>query len=71
MGWVFLILVVGLAVLVLRGFDRMAGRGPKQITDGLNQSVLGRQDAARIPCPLCAEMIMPAAKKCPFCRSDL
>lgn len=26
---------------------------------------------ARIPCPHCAEMIMPAARKCRFCGADL
>lgn len=23
----------------------------------------------RVPCPECAEAILPAARKCPFCRS--
>lgn len=25
----------------------------------------------RVPCPECAELIQPEAKKCPFCRSNL
>lgn len=51
------------AYLFLRGFDRIAGRGPKQVTDGIN--------AVRVPCPHCAEPIMPAAKLCPHCRTAL
>ena len=25
--------------------------------------------AGRVPCPECAELILPAAKRCPYCRS--
>jgi uncharacterized OB-fold protein len=70
-GFIVLILIIGLAVVFLRGFDRVSGRGPKQIKDGLNQSKLGQREASRIPCPHCAELILPAAKKCPFCKSEL
>jgi len=24
-----------------------------------------------VPCPYCAEMVLPSVEKCPFCRSDL
>jgi hypothetical protein len=70
-GFVILIIVVGLAVLFLRGFDRISGRGPKQVKDGVNQSTVGHRDAGRVPCPHCAELILPAARKCPFCKSQL
>jgi len=60
------ILIVVVAVFFLRGFDRMAGRGPKQIKDGINSTKKGR-----ISCPFCAEAILPEAKKCPFCKSEL
>lgn len=66
-----LIIVIVIAVVLLRGFDRVAGRGPKQVSDGINRSYLGAEQAQRIPCPQCAEMIMPAARKCPFCKSEL
>ncbi len=29
------------------------------------------QAAGRVPCPFCAEAILPAAKVCPHCRRDL
>lgn len=56
-------LVVLAAYLFLKFFDRIAGRGPKQISDGLS--------AGRVPCPHCAESILPAAKLCPHCRTPL
>ncbi len=28
-------------------------------------------NSERLPCPLCAEAILPAAKVCPYCRSEL
>lgn len=28
-------------------------------------------EVRRVPCPHCAEMILPAAKICPFCKSEL
>jgi hypothetical protein len=66
-----IIVIVVLAIFLLRGFDRIAGRGPQQVKDGINQSILGSSKSKRIPCSRCAEMIMPTAKKCPFCKSDL
>ena len=42
-----------------------------QVKDGINKSVLVKNSQDRIPCPHCAELIMPTAKKCPFCKSDL
>lgn len=66
-----LVLLVVIAVVLLRGFDRIAGRGPKQVKDGINRSKIGRSDADRAPCPYCAELILLAAKKCPFCKSEL
>jgi hypothetical protein len=65
-----LLALIGLAVLVwvavvfLKGFDRVAGRGPKQVSDGINAT----GDKNRIPCPMCAEKILPEAKICPFCK---
>lgn len=62
--WVVVVLVA--AVWLLRGFDRISGRGPKQVSDGIGQSKAGR-----VPCPHCAEAILPAAKLCPHCRTPL
>ena len=41
MGWLILIvivIVVVAAVFVLKGFDEIAGRGPKQISDGIKRA---------------------------------
>jgi len=71
MEFIFVIAIVALAIWLLRGFDQVAGRGPKQVKDGVNDSVVARPSTGRVPCPYCAEMILPAAKICPFCKSDL
>ena len=68
MGWFVLFAILFTAVMVLRGFDRIAGRGPKQISDGISDA---RSAGDRVPCPECAELILPAAKKCPFCKSQI
>ena len=68
MGWFVLFAILFLAVMFLRGFDRIAGRGPKQISDGITDA---RTAGGRVSCPECAEMILPAAKKCPFCKSSI
>jgi hypothetical protein len=65
-GVITSVVVVIVAVLLLRGFDRIAGRGPKQVSDGIARSSQGR-----VPCPQCAELILPAAKICPFCKSGV
>ncbi|OEC37793.1 hypothetical protein A7D27_24595 [Pseudomonas sp. 1D4] len=72
------IIVVVLAIAFLRGFDRIAGRGPSQISEGLRQYGSPKQGFSlfklkpkRVPCPACAEMILPQATKCPFCRTDI
>lgn len=33
-----IVVIIVLAVVLLRGFDRIAGRGPKQVADGINKS---------------------------------
>jgi len=65
------VIVVVIVVFLLKGFDRIAGRGPKQIKDGINKSKIGKDMEGRIPCPYCSEKILPSAQKCPFCKSDL
>jgi hypothetical protein len=68
------LLVIVLAILFLKGFDKLAGRGPKQVSDGIVRAADRmsadsplRAEPARVPCPQCAEMILPAAKVCRFC----
>jgi hypothetical protein len=57
-----------IAVILLKGFDWIAGRGPKQVSDGIE---VARSSENRIPCPMCAEKILPQAKICPFCKSEV
>lgn len=40
--FLFLVVVVVIAVVLLKGFDQIAGRGPKQVSDGIRQSGLGQ-----------------------------
>lgn len=71
MEWlVFLGVVVLIAIVFLKGFDMIAGRGPKQVSDGIRRA-RARESEERIPCPMCAEKILPEAKICPFCKSEL
>jgi hypothetical protein len=62
-------IVVGIAIFFLKGFDRAAGRGPKQVSDGIRNARDTDTDDPRVACPECAEMIKPMAKKCRFCQT--
>jgi len=68
---VILVISVVVAVVFLRSFDLIAGRGPKQIEDGINASSIAHDNRERVACPHCAEMIVPAAKLCPHCKTPL
>lgn len=61
-----IVALVAVSVLLLKQFDKVAGRGAKQVADGIKQS-----QGERIECPKCAEMIKPNAKICPHCKSSL
>jgi len=63
--------IIWAAIVFLRGFDKIAGRGPKQVKDGIEQSPLIQPEPQRIPCPHCSELILPTAKICRFCKSDI
>lgn len=63
-----IIVIIALAVIFLKGFDRVAGRGPGQVSGGI---VEARRAGGRVPCPHCAEMILPQARLCPNCRSTI
>ena len=63
-----LILCVVIAVFLLRGFDQIAGRGPKQVSGGIERA---EHTEDCIPCPMCAEKILPEAKICPFCKTEV
>lgn len=42
------IIVIVIAILFLKGFDKIAGKGPKQIKDGINKSSVGGNEKKRI-----------------------
>ncbi len=54
-----LIIVIGLAVLFLKGFDRASGQSPKQVSDGIKQ-----EGASEVP------PVKPAAVTAPAKRID-
>jgi len=56
------------AITFLTGFDKIAGRGPKQVYDGIREA---EKEENRVSCPMCAEKILPQAKMCPFCKSTI
>jgi hypothetical protein len=62
------IVIVIIAVVFLKGFDQIAGRGPKQVSHGIQKA---RESDDRIPCPMCAERILRQVRICPFCKSQL
>ncbi len=64
---IIVVVVILLAILFLKGFDEIAGRGSSQIKDGINTSRITKEEKDRIPCPMCAEMIKKDANKCRFC----
>lgn len=69
MGVIVIILIpIIIAVVLLKGFDRIAGRGPKQVSDGIKDA---ENSETRVSCPMCAEKILPKAKICPFCKSNI
>ena len=43
----------------------------QQVKDKIDSPNISQSDTNRIPCVYCAELILPAAKKCPFCRTEL
>lgn len=67
----FIVIIVAIAIALLKGFDKIAGRGPAQIKTGINKSKLINDNENRYPCPRCAELIKKEAKVCRFCKSEL
>ena len=81
MGTVLLLLLVAVVVIsvfLLKGFDAVAGRGPKQVTDGIDRSALAsnrppmhEREREERECPHCAELILRKAKVCKHCGRDV
>ncbi|MBC8484458.1 MAG: hypothetical protein H8D45_00240 [Bacteroidetes bacterium] len=84
---VLLIIVIAIAIVgayvFLKAFDQVAGRGPKQVSDGIYKATQYQQfssigkspdngvdkllDEETKICPECAETIKLKSKKCRFC----
>jgi len=58
---IWVVVAVVLAILFLKGFDRIAGRAPK--TD--------KPSGPTRACPFCAEDVKAAAVVCKHCGKDL
>jgi hypothetical protein len=56
---VILAVFVAIAIVLLKGFDKISGRHRAD------------DNEERVPCPMCAEMILPQAKICRFCKSSV
>jgi len=67
----FIVIIIIIAVALLKGFDKIAGRGPSQIKTGINKSRIVDESTDRHPCPRCAELIMKKAKVCRFCGNKI
>lgn len=65
--WLTVAFVIWLAYVFMKSFDKIAGRGPKQVSDGIGASGISKRDEGRVPCAECAELILPDANKCRFC----
>jgi hypothetical protein len=65
----FIIAVCWLAIKRYRGLDNLSKLGSNQVKHEINQSSSTEQ--IRVPCPYCAELILPAAKKCRYCQSEI
>ena len=68
MGLLVLVAIVVVAVFVLKGFDVVAGRGPKQISDGIERS---RQMRAEVGVSLLCRAQLAKAKVCKHCGRDV
>jgi hypothetical protein len=59
---------VGAYGLTMRDLVRR-GRLHRRAEELRRQGDLRALPEGRVPCPGCAEAILPAARRCPFCRS--
>ena len=64
LGWTLIgwVLALAMSMSAVEPNPKAVDLKPKN-TDGTDQQ--------RLPCPFCAELIMPAARKCHFCQSEL
>jgi hypothetical protein len=68
-GLIGLIIAVALAVVFLKGVDRISGRGPKQVSDGIKQARASEVQPDMAPVATDAEKIDPiVVLKLPFAR---
>jgi hypothetical protein len=62
--------VLGVGIGALRMKDLIQRGLVRRRTQQLSaQGALAALPPGRVPCPECAEAILPAARRCPYCRS--
>ncbi len=71
MGWLLLIVLIVVAVFVLKGFDVIAGRGSRQVSDGIKRSSKEHSIDTMRECPHCAELILATDRVCKHCGRDV
>jgi hypothetical protein len=62
-----IVIFVAIAVVLLQRFDGMTGRGPRQVSDGIQAST---NVVYCIRCLRCGQKIVPLTE-CPFCESKI
>jgi len=66
-----LVILVIISILLLKGFDKVAGRGPTQVADGIAAATKVSPAREERTCPCCAEIILSAAHICKHCGRDV
>lgn len=68
----FLASVVGGSAYLLSVRDLIRrGRLHRRAEDMLRDGTAEALPDGRVPCPECAEAVLPAAQRCPYCRSEI
>jgi len=62
-----IVTIVVVAVVLLQRFDGMTGRGPREVSNGIQAS---RNVEYHVRCPRCHRKMVPLTE-CPLCESEI